>query len=214
MQDIAIYGAGGLGREVACLIRKINEAIPTWNLIGFFDDGKQVGEQISHFGKVLGGINDVNEWSSPLNLVLAFGVPKTIHTIHEKIKNPLVRYPNIIDPSFSLADPRTFNIGKGNIIVGNCAMTTNIKIGNFNLLNGGIIVGHDAVIGNYNVLMYGTKVCGSVEIGSCNLFGMDCFIMQGLKIGENVTVSPLSALLSNPKNGNTYIGNPAKKFSL
>jgi len=32
MKDIAIYGAGGFGREVACLINKINEVNPTWNL--------------------------------------------------------------------------------------------------------------------------------------------------------------------------------------
>ncbi|MDR1459358.1 MAG: serine acetyltransferase, partial [Bacteroidales bacterium] len=43
MKDIAIYGAGGLGREIACLIRHINENEPTWNLIGFFDDGKAKG---------------------------------------------------------------------------------------------------------------------------------------------------------------------------
>ena len=38
MKDIAIYGAGGFGREVACLLRRINEQAPKWNLIGFFDD--------------------------------------------------------------------------------------------------------------------------------------------------------------------------------
>ena len=37
MKDIAIYGAGGFGKEVACLIKRINEQEPTWNLIGFFD---------------------------------------------------------------------------------------------------------------------------------------------------------------------------------
>lgn len=41
MKDIAIYGAGGFGREVACLIERINKAreTPIWNFIGFFDDG-------------------------------------------------------------------------------------------------------------------------------------------------------------------------------
>ena len=45
IKDIAIYGAGGFGREVACLIRIINESLkePRWNIIGFFDDGKEVG---------------------------------------------------------------------------------------------------------------------------------------------------------------------------
>ena len=39
MKEIAIYGFGGFGREVACLIRKINERQPRWKFIGYFDDG-------------------------------------------------------------------------------------------------------------------------------------------------------------------------------
>ena len=40
MKDIAIYGAGGFGREIACLIQMINksEKKPKWNIVGFFDD--------------------------------------------------------------------------------------------------------------------------------------------------------------------------------
>lgn len=38
MKDIAVFGAGGFGREVANLIRRINAAaeVPEWNFIGFF----------------------------------------------------------------------------------------------------------------------------------------------------------------------------------
>ncbi|MBQ1739289.1 MAG: transferase, partial [Clostridiales bacterium] len=35
---IAIYGAGGFGKEVACLIKRINDNGGDWELIGFFDD--------------------------------------------------------------------------------------------------------------------------------------------------------------------------------
>ena len=35
VKDIAIFGAGGFGREVACLLRKINAVEPTWNFVGF-----------------------------------------------------------------------------------------------------------------------------------------------------------------------------------
>ena len=47
MKDIAIYGAGGLGKEVVCLIDRINksQSKPQWRLIGFFDDGKPIGRQ-------------------------------------------------------------------------------------------------------------------------------------------------------------------------
>ena len=48
MKKIAIYGAGGFGREVACLLNKINEVKLTWELIGFFDDGLAIGTTIFH----------------------------------------------------------------------------------------------------------------------------------------------------------------------
>ena len=46
MKDIAIYGAGGFGREVACLIKRINEKAPTWNFIGFFDNDPNIRDQM------------------------------------------------------------------------------------------------------------------------------------------------------------------------
>ena len=38
MKKIAIFGAGGFGREVKWLIDDINEIQPNWEFIGFFDD--------------------------------------------------------------------------------------------------------------------------------------------------------------------------------
>lgn len=65
-KDIAIYGAGGFGREVACLLKRINaETDQRWNLVGFFDDGLEVGEA-NEYGKVLGGIEALNFWGTPL----------------------------------------------------------------------------------------------------------------------------------------------------
>ena len=213
MKDIAIYGAGGLGKEIACMINKINQIQGfQWNIIGFFDDGKEIGEEVSHFGKILGGIDELNQWNSILNVVLCFGNPIILNQIRNKITNNFVKFPNLIDPNFECNDPETFFIGEGNIIQGGCAETTNVKIGNFNLLNGDITMGHDVIIGDYNVIMPGCKISGEVNIGNCNLLGTYSFIKQCLKIGDNITLSPLSALLTKPKEGHTYIGNPAKIF--
>lgn len=212
MKDIAIYGAGGLGREVASMIDKINRISPTWNFIGFFDDGKEPGRQISHFGKVLGNINTVNEWPTELYIVLSIGTPSTMQKVRSNIANHMIKFPNLIDPSFSIADAESFSIGEGNIIKGHCSVTTDVKLGDFNLLNGFVNIGHDVQIENFNVMMPGARISGEVKIGNCNLLGADCFIKQQLVIGNNVTVSPLSALLTKPKDGNLYIGNPAKSF--
>lgn len=213
MIDIAIYGAGGLGREIASLINIINERKgKIWNLIGFFDDGVVSGSEISHFGKILGGINEVNHWDKPLNLVFCFGNPNTLSSIKGKITNDKISYPNIIHPDFCIADKETFSIGEGNIIQWNCFVSTDVKIGDFNLLNGEVVMGHDVKIGNFNVFMPGSRISGEVTIGNQNLFGSDSFIKQQLKVGNKVVLSPHSVLLKKPKDENIYIGNPAKIF--
>lgn len=213
MKDIAIYGAGGFGREVACMINKINIVTKIWNFIGFFDDGKQANLEISHFGKVIGDINTLNNWNSSLSVVLCMGNPNTVKCIKSKISNTNIDFPNLIDPNFNIADKATFKIGSGNIIKGNCSVTTNVTIGNFNMLNGFVNIGHDVIINDYNTFMPGARISGEVQIGNLNLIGADSFVKQGLRIGNNITLSPLSALLTKPKDSTVYIGNPAKKFN-
>ena len=215
MKDIAIYGAGGFGKEVACLIDRINKSLPEsqWRLIGFFDDGKPVGTPISHYGTVLGGMDALNAWPDSLDVAITIGSPQMIKKIAEGITNPLISFPNIIDPTFKIVDVVTFHIGHGNIIQGDCFMSCDNQIGNFNVLNGDVVFGHDAVAHDYNVFMPGVHVSGCVTIGSENLFGACSFVIQGLKIGDHVTLSPGSVLLTKPKDGSIYMGNPAKLFN-
>jgi len=212
MKDIAIYGAGGLGREIASVLNSLFPEDEIHRLVGFFDDGKQMGEPISHIGKCLGGINELNAWPTPIEVTLCFGDGRTSKTIYDKITNPNVSFPNLISRDFSISDKLTFKIGKGNIITGGCTVTTNVAIGDFNLLNGGVVFGHDAQIGSYNIFMPGCRISGEVSIGNCCLFGSMSFVKQCLKIGDNVRLSPLSPLLTNPKDDSLYIGNPAKIF--
>lgn len=212
MRDIAIYGAGGFGREIACLINYINSKEPTWNLIGFFDDGKEIGAEVSHYGKVLGGINELNSWSSLIAVAIAIGSPNAVKAISAKITNTMVDFPNIIHPNFYLYDEDTVTIGKGNILQGRCLASCNVKIGDFNVFNGDITIGHDVSIGSYNSFMPGVRVSGEVAIGDCNFFGVASIILQQLKIGNNVKLGAGSVLITKPQSGNLYVGNPAKIF--
>lgn len=70
MKDIAIYGFGGFGKEVACILTSINALSPTWNIIGFFDDGIPSGTE-NRYGKVLGDIKTLNNYPFQLSVVMA-----------------------------------------------------------------------------------------------------------------------------------------------
>lgn len=212
MKDIAIYGAGGFGREVAAIICAVNKVTPTWNIVGFFDDGVEKDTQISHYGKILGGMEDLNNWSSPIDIAIAIGTPSTLREVQQKISNPNVDFPNVIYPDFLLYDPDTLKMGKGNIINRGCSCTCDVTIGDFNIVNGNIGFGHDNKIGNYNVIMPSVNISGEVSMGECNLIGVGAIILQQIKIGNNVCLGAGAVLMTKPKDGNTYIGNPAKMF--
>ena len=214
MKQIAIYGAGGFGREVACLLRKINEVEPTWELVGFFDDGKEKELEVSHFGRVLGGIDELNSWPAELAIVLTIGNPKAVRTIVSKIVNPNIQFPNIIAPTVYFADKETFKIGKGNIIQKHCSFSCDVSIGDFNVMDGADVFGHDDVVGSFNVFMPAMLISGEVTIGDGNFFGVGSIILQQIKIGNDVRLGAGSVLMTRPKDGILYMGNPARKTVL
>lgn len=213
LSKIAIYGAGGLGREVAGGIQRINQAGKGhWQIVGYYDDNKPIGTQVSHFGKVLGGMAELNAVKEPLALAIAVGTPETRKRIFESITNPNITFPNLIAPSFRVLDEKTFKMGVGNIIQDNCSVTCDVEIGSHNVFNGSNVLGHDVVVGDFNVLMPGVRISGMVSVGGCNLFGVDSVVLQKVRVGNNVTLGAGSVLMTKPKDGATYIGVPAKKF--
>lgn len=212
VKDIAIYGAGGFGREVACLINRINEVEPTWNLVGFFDDDASLKGTRNEYGEVLGGIDELNSWQTSLSIVVAIGTPNILKAVIEKILNQKVDFPNLIDPSVEFMDRKNVRLGKGNIICVRCVVSCNVIIGNFNLFNVAAGIGHDASFGDYNVIMPNVNISGGVQIGDCNLFGVKSTILQYLKVGNNVKIGAGSLMMRNGKNDGLYFGTPANRM--
>lgn len=210
MKDIAIYGFGGYGREIASIIKSINTVKPTWNILGFFDDDQSKLGLENEYGKVLGGIDFVNSYDKELSVVMAIASPNVLEKIITNINNPNLSFPNIIAPTVFFFDKETFNIGCGNVICHHCRVSTDVTMGNFNLINGCCSFGHDVKLGNYNMMQPETRVSGETTIGNKNFFGVRCTILQGLKIGNETRIGAGSFIIRKTKDGQTYFGNPAK----
>lgn len=208
-KDIAIFGFGGFSREVASIISMINKEKPTWNLVGFFDEGFPSGET-NRYGKVLGGIELLNQWSKPLGVILAIATPAIVRNVKSRINNPNLFFPNIIAPTVLLFDPATLMIGQGNVICHNCRMSCDVVIGSFNILNGGVSLGHDVELGDYNVMQPEVRISGGTKIGNDNFFGVRSLALQMLKIGDRTRIGTGSTIMRNTKDDMTYFGNPAK----
>ncbi|MCD8101924.1 MAG: serine acetyltransferase [Alistipes sp.] len=215
IDDIAIYGAGGFGREVACLLNWINksETEQKWNFLGFFDDSLPKGT-ITPYGPVLGNMEDLNRWPRRICIVLCIGKQNVIKYLVEKITNAAVSYPNILAPDLVTLDVSSIRMGKGNIICGRSLLSLNIEIGDFNIMNGYITIGHDVNIGCYNIFMPGVRISGNITIGNNNFIGMDACLLQNIKVGSNVNIGAKSLVIRHAKDDTSYFGIPATKFIL
>ena len=212
MEKIIIYGAGGFGREIACLINSLNQVEKKWELIGFIDDGITVGHS-NRFGKVVGNLDTLNNYPDRIAVAISVASPEILNKLTSGIINPNVWYPNLIATDVKFHDPDSFSIGVGNILFFSCRISCDVKIGNFNIMNSLVSLGHDVTIGDRNVINPAVRISGECTIGNNNFFGIHSIILQGISIGNNTRVGVSSVVMRNTKNDSLYFGNPAKKIN-
>ena len=209
MKDIAIFGAGGFGREVLALVQDINKVDPKWNIVGFFDDGQEKGAVINGY-PILGTIKDLNEWNTDISIAISIGSPTIKKSIIDKIHNPKVSYPTLIHPSVWIGDPKFVEIGKGGILCAGVMVTTNVVIKDFVILNLQCTVGHDSIINNYAAFMPSVNISGEVIIGEGVYVGTGAKIINQLEIGEYTIVGAGAVVAKTLPAHCTAVGVPAK----
>jgi sugar O-acyltransferase (sialic acid O-acetyltransferase NeuD family) len=208
MRNIAIFGAGGFGREVKWLIEEINNAGSDWNFIGFFDDDFSKIKNIdSRF--FLGGTKELNAYKNDLNVVFAIGNPSAKRKIIQQIKNPHLIYPVLIHPNVALGKKNVI-IGEGSIICAGCIITIDINIGKHVILNLCCTVGHDSTIGHYSSFMPSVNISGEVILGDCLYVGTGAKIINQLEIGENTIIGAGAVVSKSLPAKCTAVGVPAK----
>lgn len=207
-QDIAIYGAGGLGREFALLISQINRLKEEWNFIGFLDDNISLKTKVDG-APVLGNLQTVQEWENPLNLILAIADPQIRFDLREKLANHKLRFPTLIHPQSNAGDVAHNTFGEGVIITAGAILTTGITLGNFVIINLATTIGHDAHIGSFSSLMPGCSISGNVQIGERSQVGTGARILQNISIGAQSVIGAGAVVTKNFPAKSKLIGIPA-----
>ena len=209
MDEIAIYGAGGFGREVARLIEQVNDVKPEWSIVGFFDDGQPEGSLVSGY-PVLGGIHRLNHWPAGLHLVLAIGTPQAKKRVLSQMTKRDIFFPVLVHPSAIIGRREYVEVGEGSIICAGTIITTHVSIGKHVILNLSCTVGHESKIGDMSSFMPSCNISGDVVIGEENYWGTGAKVIQGKRIGNDVVVGAGAVVVDDLPDHVTVVGVPAK----
>ena len=187
---IAIYGAGGLGKEVRGMIEDQKDL---YDFIGFIDD-TLTPEPLADLSQA----DDV-----------FVAVANTGHreSIIDKLRSDFLFKPLIHS---TVQTRSSVSIGKGSIICAGVRLTVDISIGEFAIINLNATIGHDVKLGNFVSIMPGVNVSGNVTIGDNAFIGSGATILQGLSIGKGATVGAGAVVTKDVAPGVTVIGVPAK----
>ena len=205
MKDIVIIGAGGFGKEVAWLIEQINQKSPTWNLLGFVDDGIKTGTFINRY-PILGEINYLEGQS--INLVCSISHPQTRHKIITNLENTKNNFVTLIHPDIDLSP--TVSIGEGSIICEGAKFTVNISIGKHVIIYHNTVICHDSNVGDYTSILPSVNISGNVDLEGFNLVGTGAQIVQNLKIGKESIIGAGAVVLNDINPFEVHAGVPAR----
>lgn len=201
---LAIYCAGGLGREVMELARSINR----WEDIIFVDD--VTDEQMISNARVF-HFSEIERFRGNLEFVIANGEPSVREALYHKLKKSGYSLATLIHAGCHILS--NTDIGEGCILY-DCNISTNVHIGANVLLNGKVIIGHDTIVGANSVLSALSFLGGSTIVGERVYIAPGAMIKDRMHIGDDAIISLGAVILRHVRAKSIMIGNPAKKIGI
>jgi sugar O-acyltransferase (sialic acid O-acetyltransferase NeuD family) len=193
MTEVAIYGAGGFGKEVRGLLSDMINAGADMDFAGYLDDMKTPELPAKE-----GTYQDI---------IIAIADGASRKAIAGRLRDQFP-FKTAVHPDVNIRSG--VHIGKGSIICSGVKLTVDITIGSFVIINLNATVGHDVVLGNYTSIMPGVNISGSVKVGEGAFVGSGATILQGLSIGANAVVGAGAVVTRNVPAGSRVAGVPAR----
>ena len=211
MKPLAIFGAGGHGREIIALVRELNaERAPGegWELAGALTDRAEWRFPDDVGVPRLGGVDWLVGHPS-CSVVIAIGDPVARERIATRIRatcaNP---FATLVHPRAWIAECVT--LGEGTQVCAGALINADVRIGAHVILNIGCRVSHGSVIADFATLAPGATLCGGVTLGrGCDL-GAGAVVLPRIEIGSGARLGAGAVAAESVASGVTAAGVPAR----
>jgi sugar O-acyltransferase (sialic acid O-acetyltransferase NeuD family) len=206
-RQIAVYGVGGHGREIASFIQNRMTVEKDDEFVGFIDDDLRTIDTTINGARVF-SFEGLLSHNRHVSVVCGVGSPQLREKLVEKCEKVGLTFANIIYAGASIAP--SVSLSDGVVVAPGVIMTTNIKIGRHVHLNIGC-----SIINDYAIVNPGARICGWVHLGKRSYIGAGATISNGqvsepLVIGDDAVVGAGACVIRSVPAGMTVVGVPAR----
>jgi len=210
MNKLLFYGAGFF--DAVKLVEAINRHQPTWEILGFLDDGPELKGRSLHGVPILGGRELLPEFADRPDVAVFNNVNGSragaMH-VAELLKAHGCRVPSLVHPSVDLG---YVEMGAGCFVPAGCVLGADVKMGDFVTLRYGAILSHEVEVQDFVLIGPGATVGSRARLLRGALIGVGAAILPGVTIGEGCTVGAGAVVARPVAAGKTVAGVPAKEL--
>jgi len=214
-RKLAIYGAGGFGREILPIVRDhmarhSDRSLRDANLV--FVDDRIDRQEIAGVPVV-----SLDELAAGDGFILAIGTGATREILSKRCEERDLIPQSVFHDSFRHGPDTT--IGEGAVFCFHSVVTASATIGRYFHCNMFSYVTHDCVVGDFVTFAPNVSCNGNVHIGDHAYIGTGAIIRNGtaekpLKIGAGAIVGMGAVVARDVPPGATVVGNPARIVSM
>ncbi len=207
LTPLLIVGAGGFGREVLDIVREINTSCPTFEFLGFLDDGEVKVDLLDRLGaRWLGRSERLKEIGA--SFVIGIGTPGPRRAIDAAARSWGRAPATLVHPQATVGADTV--LGEGAVIAAGARLTTHIAVGRHTHVNLNCTIGHDAILADFVTLYGGVHLGGGAVIEEGAILGTGCVVLPNVRIGRGAIVGAGAVAVRDVAPGTTVVGIPAR----
>ncbi len=205
-RPVLILGAGAMA------VQALDELPPEsgYRIVGFVEERarNQPGRTLEELPVY--GLDELETLAPTHSAIAWIGEPSLRRRMVQQVESYGMPFITMAHPQSVLR--RHAAIGEGSILGPFCIAFQYSRIGRHCMVLYQTTVGHHAEIEDFVTIVDGVRMGGKIHVGEGAFIGQNACLREGVRIGRGAIVGAGAVVLRDVPDGDTVVGNPARKI--